>query len=317
MGYPVILSVDDVVINLRTIKSLLQDSYTMLAATSGDAAIKVLENNPNVDLILLDVMMSPLDGYQTCKLIKDNPKTSHIPIIFLTGQADDLNEEYGLKVGAVDYITKPANPAILKARVSTHIKIKQQQDLLTLLSTTDGLTGLYNKRQLDILLEKEWNRSIRSFPLNDVDNCGGIFRFAIGMIDIDYFKKFNDTYGHQSGDEILELVAKTIQSNLLRVNDICGRQGGEEFLIILPNVTHEGSFLCANKIRKAVEELNIPHSKSEFGKVTISVGIASVIPCRNRSFTELVKVADNMLYKSKESGRNKVSAEYVSFIDEE
>jgi diguanylate cyclase (GGDEF)-like protein len=260
-------------------------------------------------------MMPVLSGYEICKLIKENTITSSIPIIFLTGQTDENKEQIGLELGAVDYISKPVNPFILRSRVNTHVEIKRQRDTLILLSTTDGLTGVANRRHLDSTLKNEWSRSSRILQTDttkDKNECVN-FRFGIGMIDIDHFKKYNDTYGHQQGDKCLKLVAQTIKTCLLRLTDVIGRYGGEEFAIVLPQISHEGAYTCANRIQEAVANLKIPHEKSEYGIVTISIGIATVVPNSTRPYSDLVSIADQMLYNAKATGRNKVCLEYVVF----
>jgi diguanylate cyclase (GGDEF)-like protein len=310
-----ILTVDDIPLNVRIINSILKESYEIVAATSYNSALQILETmSEKIDLILLDIIMPNGNGYDLCKKLKSDPKFEGIPIIFLTSQTDEKDESYGFEIGAVDYVTKPVNPLILKARVRTQIELKKQRDLLLNLSTMDELTGIVNRRYLDKLLLSEWGRSTRAINKNVSEECE-ILRLGIAMVDIDYFKKYNDHYGHGHGDECLKQVAFALKSNLYRVNDEVGRYGGEEFVVILPQVTHEGAVQCANKLKKAIENLQIPHEKSEFGYVTISTGLATIIPGPFGSYKTTLEAADKMLYTSKESGRNRVSAVYLDAGD--
>lgn len=307
---PVILAVDDLVSNIMTVTGILSDKYTVLAATNGPTVFKVLESNDNIDLILLDVLMPGMDGYTVANRLQTHHKFKDIPIIFLTGKSSEEDETYGLELGAVDYVVKPINPAILKARVNTHIRLKRQKDELERLTTEDALTGISNRRQFDRVLAHEWGRSTRVVTSNE--ECS-LLRLGAAFIDIDFFKQYNDHYGHGQGDVCLRQVAQAIRKTFVRINDEVARYGGEEFVALLPQVTHEGVYVCAERVRKAVEDLQIPHAKSEVSQfVTVSVGVASILPEPSVHPASLIEGADEALYVAKKQGRNRFKANYIA-----
>ncbi len=292
-----ILIVDDVPANIKALAEMLDAGYKISMATTGQDAIEVVASE-NVDLILLDVVMPGMDGYRVCEKLKSDVTTAGIPVIFVTGQNEVKDETKGLELGAADYITKPANPAILKARVRNHIEFKRQKDKLESLSVIDGLTGVANRRHFDSFLDQEWRRCIR-----------GCLCITIIMIDIDHFKGYNDHFGHCSGDDCLKKVAASLRNALLRSTDLVARYGGEEFAAILPLAEHQGSVLMAERMRKSVESLHILHPKSDASDyVTVSVGCASMIPKGKIISQTLVDASDKMLYAAKKNGRNQVKA---------
>ena len=246
-----ILIVDDVPDNIRVLSRILGDEgYRISMANNGRQALRVASASVP-DLILLDVMMPELDGYATLSALKADHQLASIPVIFITALADAVEETRGLNLGAVDYITKPFNEAVVRARVKTHLELKRQRDLLEQLSNLDGLTGIPNRRTLDARLAREWRRETR---------CG--VTLAAIMIDVDHFKAFNDSQGHQAGDDCLRRVATTLSANLKRAGDFVARYGGEEFVCLLPGVSREGLALIAEQLRAAVEALHIPHGAS-------------------------------------------------------
>ncbi len=293
-----ILIVDDEPLNLRLLGSLLRDEHEILVATNGREAMDRACSETPLDLILLDVMMPGMDGYQVCRALKADPCTENIPVIFVTVKDDVAAEAEGLAIGAVDYITKPVSPPIVQARVRTHLKLKAMTDRLTHLSALDGLTGLSNRRQLDKRLDEEWRRITRS---------GG--PFSIVMMDVDHFKQYNDDYGHSVGDECLRQVAITLQAVVHRSADMVARYGGEEFVALLPAVGATDGLLLGERFRQQVEALGLEHRTSSAGScVTISVGVATCIPKVGDDSTVLLEAADRMLYDAKKSGRNRVMA---------
>ncbi len=207
-----ILIVDDEKINLDVIVSLLKSNYQTVATKKGDLALKHLEKPPLPDLILLDIMMPGMDGYEVCRKIKKIPKARDIPVIFITAKAEEQDEAKGFQAGAVDYITKPFSPLIVMARVKTHIELKRRGDMLERLAGLDGLTGIPNRRQFDQFLDAEWKRSLR-YEHN----------FSIILVDIDFFKLYNDCYGHTEGDVCLKKVAGSIFKAVPRSQDIAAR----------------------------------------------------------------------------------------------
>jgi len=297
-----ILIVDDEPSNLDILMALLKDDYKVVAALNGEKALEVAAANSPPDLILLDILMPGMDGYEVCRQLKENEITKNLPVIFVTAVSEVMDETRGFRLGAVDYITKPFHPPVVKARVKAHMELKIKSDMLEQLASIDGLTNLYNRRRLDELLNGEWNRCQRSkAPLSLI------------MIDIDYFKLFNDTYGHAMGDQCLRDVAWTLKDCLRRPGDIIARYGGEEFAVLLPNTDMDGAESMADKLRNEVESLKIPHSSSDVSEnVTISLGVATAFTdFRLDSSADLLKTADSALYQSKKNGRNQVTSQKV------
>ena len=294
-----ILIVDDVQFNIKLLANVLQDEYRIKLATEGNKAIDIASDQKDApDLILLDVIMPGMDGYEVCRVLKDQDSTKNIPIIFVTARDEVADEEHGLNLGAVDYVTKPFHKAILRARVRNHIELKVKTDLLETFATIDGLTGIPNRRSFDATLQTEWNRAARDkSPL------------SVMIMDIDNFKGYNDHYGHGRGDECLKSVAGALSSRAARPADIVARYGGEEFVAILPNTDHPGSLKMADVFREIVERLRIPHEFSTTtDHITISVGIHTLIPTSDGSVEQILKHADDALYRSKKEGRNRVTA---------
>lgn len=302
----VILVVDDEPTNIQALGNLLKDDYRIRVANSGEKTLALLQGAGRSlpDLILLDVQMPGIDGYEICRRLKDDLNTSSIPIIFVTARSATSDEEYGLNLGAVDYITKPFSPAIVRARVSTQMRLKRKTDLLEQYAMLDGLTGIPNRRQFDERLDKEWRRSLRDgLPLSVI------------MLDIDHFKGFNDHYGHGAGDQCLQKVARTLSDTLVRAGDCLCRYGGEEFIALLPNTEATGTHEVAEHLRVAVESLAIPHNYSSVASVvTISLGTATFDPATFDTARgseigppSLIDRADAALYAAKKAGRNRVS----------
>lgn len=294
-----LLVVDDEPINLRILHDMLGDEYEIAVALDGDQALKrALTTLP--DLILLDIQMSNMDGYEVCRLLKFNPSTRDIPIIFVTSKTDEEDEIRGLELGAVDYITKPYRMAIMKARLRNHMELKRQRDLLNHLSCQDGLTEVANRRKLEQFLDQEWRNAIRYKS-----------EIALIFIDIDHFKSFNDNHGHQAGDDCLKMIANTLKKIPGRSIDMFARFGGEEFVCVLPKTNLKGAVQIAEKMREAMRELAIPHFFSKTSsRVTLSFGVAVATPeNKESSYTDLIAAADKMLYIAKAKGRNCVAFE--------
>lgn len=290
-----ILIVDDNLDNLRVLGTILrQNNYRVVIAQSGEQALKIL-GIISVDLILLDIMMPELDGFETCKRLKAHLDWQIIPVIFLTAKVEESEVIKGLEIGAVDYITKPFNTAVLLARVKTHVQLYQYHKLLHEQAYIDGLTLIPNRLKFEKVLLDEWNRTLR---------IGA--DLAVLMIDIDYFKNLNDTYGHLTGDQVLKQVATTIDSIVKRADDFVARYGGEEFVVILPNIKLNEALILAENIRQAVESLNIVNKNTRLGRITISVGAASLTPNFSLSPMQLVDKADQQLFLAKNNGRNRV-----------
>jgi diguanylate cyclase (GGDEF)-like protein len=291
-----ILIVDDIPENVSVLAVPLAEDYEVLFALNGEDALWQVEQE-SVDLILLDVMMPDMDGYEVCQRLKLRESTQSIPVIFITAKDDVEDEEKGLAVGAVDYITKPFRLPIVKARVKTHLDLKAKTDLLMRLANVDGLTGIPNRRSFDIGLEKEWRRAAR-----------GPTRLSLLLLDIDHFKLYNDHYGHVQGDLCLKQVAACLAESVARAGDQVARYGGEEFAVILPSTDREGAHEVAFKILHGIRDLNLEHAASPTAAcVTISVGIASALPDGSITQENLITSTDEALYMAKHRGRNQVS----------
>lgn len=296
-GKLMILLVDDAPTNIQMLNETLKDGYHLFFATSGRDALRIAsESIP--DLILLDVIMPEMDGYEVCRKLKADPALRNVPIIFITAMNQQEDEAIGLELGAVDYITKPFNPTIVRLRIRNQLELKRQRDLLARLSHLDGLTTIPNRRALDEALEREWRRGTRSLkPL------------SLLMIDIDHFKAYNDSCGHLAGDDCLRSFAQSLKVPLERAADFVGRYGGEEFLAILPETDEKGAMIVAREIQEGLAELAIPHPASPLGTiVTTSIGIATAVANREHEHSWLLQGADNALYQAKQEGRNRIVA---------
>ena len=295
---PTILIVDDMATNIAILSDLLKDDYKIKVANSGQRALDLARTKDKPDLILLDIEMPNMDGYDVCKKLKSSSDTIDIPIMFVTAKNTPEDEEYGLNLGAIDYIKKPFHSGIIKIRIKNHLKLKMKSKKLEELSMCDSLTGLANRRFFDEMLEKKYKETQR-----DVKNL------AVIMIDIDYFKLYNDNYGHWMGDECLSKVAIALKKVIKRPADIVARYGGEEFVILLPDIDRSGAIKVAQSLVETISNLKIPHKYSLASSyVTISVGVAIKEIDEDISKEDLVKKADSELYRAKDSGRNKFCA---------
>ena len=279
------------------IESNLFDEY--YEAGDGVEGFKILLNR-EVDLILCDVVMPGIDGFKFLSMKKARAEFNEIPVIMLTGEEDVKLKIKGLEQGASDYITKPFDAGELVARVRVHYKIKVLQEELRAnsrrleeLSNTDGLTRLYNRRYFMELLDLEFQRAQRYES-----------KLAFVMMDIDHFKEFNDSYGHLLGDRILSEISQIFQENL-RINDIIGRYGGEEFGLMMPETDLKGALVVAERYRKRIEDFTMVEADKPL-KITISLGVACYPHPQIRTVDDLIRLADNALYEAKKYGRNRV-----------
>lgn len=289
-----ILVVDDAMENIRVLHRMLQGEHQVSFALDGGKALEMVKAQAP-DLILLDAVMPGMDGYQLCAALKESPETCDIPVIFVTALNSTEDETRALEAGAVDFIHKPLNAAVVRARVRTHLTLKQQGDLLKEMLMKDALTGIANRRCFDSILEREWKRCERAgLPLTLI------------LADIDHFKLYNDHYGHLEGDRCLTAVAQAMQDCLRRPSDLLARYGGEEFAILLPQEDIGGARLLAQRVLDSVRNKAIPHQLSPTAPaVTVSLGIRSVVPTRHIPSETLIADADACLYKAKEGGRNR------------
>jgi diguanylate cyclase (GGDEF)-like protein len=288
-----ILVVDDIASNIEILSGILSPDYEVIFATGGKDALAIASEQVP-DLILLDVMMPEMDGYQVIREIKLQEATKDIPVIFVTANDQEEDESRGFEEGVVDYITKPIRPSIVKARVRVHLELKRYREYFRTLSTVDGLTGIANRRKFDEVSESEWRRARRSqSPLSLI------------MMDIDLFKAYNDNYGHLAGDECLRKLAAEISKYCRRPGDLFARYGGEEFVMLLPETSDTGAACVANRIQERTKLLAIPHAFSPVAEhVTLSMGVACMIPADNQTQFDLIKTADELLYAAKRAGRN-------------
>lgn len=293
-----VLIVDDDSINKEILAYGLQADYDILLASSGTEALDVAQKE-QPDTILLDIVMPDIDGYEVCRRLKSHRDTQKIPIIFSTSKCTDEDEVLGLTMGASDYVTKPFNMALVKARVRNQIQLKKKTDLLEQLASLDGLTEVPNRRFFDDVFEQEWRRALRNqYPI------------SVCMLDIDYFKQFNDNYGHTAGDDCLVAVAKALSSVSNRAGDFLARYGGEEFVFVWPNCSMEDALKMAERARELVEELGVRHDHSKVAPVvTISAGLACLTPLQTSIRKDLLDKADERLYLAKENGRNQVCSD--------
>ncbi len=289
-----VLIVDDSRLQAAQLKSILDDEYDITIAQTAEDGLSYASSG-GYSLILLDVVMPGMDGFTLLKKLQEEIITQSVPVILITSLSDIQNEQKGLMLGAVDYITKPFHPLIVEARVNTHIKLYQYRKQVEYQSMTDQLTKIANRRQHDYHSVLKWKEASRlRVP------------FSICMFDIDHFKAYNDTFGHPAGDKVIAGVAKLISSNLKRSTDFVARYGGEEFVAFLVGDSAEKAFEHLKKIRKAVEDLHMPHDPDTAQWVTISIGGVTVVPPKDSSYDAYLKIADTMLYDAKRTGRNKV-----------
>lgn len=293
-----ILIVDDEPINIKALQLVLGEEHDLAFATTGQMALRMAAESPQPDLILMDIVMPGLDGFEVCSRLKHDARTRNIPVVFLTARWETSEEARGLELGAVDYIRKPFSPPIIKARIRNHLELKKHRDLLENLSALDGLTNIPNRRRFDEIYAHEWNRSLRNkAPI------------SLLFIDIDHFKNYNDAYGHLAGDDCLKAVARVLQSSLGRTADFLARFGGEEFIILLPETDQNGCRHLAEAIRRAVEKLGIEHKASPVaGHITVSIGAVTCSDITRCDSSTFLDHADRLLYQAKHEGRNQVRA---------
>jgi diguanylate cyclase (GGDEF)-like protein len=289
-----LLIVDDDSSSLMVLSHILHPEYTVYTAKDGASALQKAEKFLP-DLILLDILMPGMNGYEVLSILQKMDKVKHIPVIFITGLNSLEDEKKGLGLGAVDYINKPFNDMIVKLRVALQIRIINQLQTIEYLSTTDQLTKISNRRAFDNRLNEEWRRAIREKqPL------------TLLMVDADYFKHYNDKYGHQQGDKALLNIAGILGKTAARSTDFVARWGGEEFAVLLSNADEKAGLTVGENLRKNVECLDIPLGDGTVTRITVSVGVISQIPKRDSVLDEFISGADKALYAAKAAGRNKV-----------
>jgi diguanylate cyclase (GGDEF)-like protein len=278
-------------------ENALIEDYEVLISHSGKEALSICNSNDPPDLILLDIIMPEIDGYEICKRLNRGTKTKDIPVIFLTSLTESRDIEFGLTLGAIDYITKPFSIPIIKAKIKNHLALKYYQDTLKINTDVDQLTQIANRRRFDDTMTLEIKKAKRTGTI-----------LSVLLLDIDHFKFYNDTYGHLEGDACLKKVASALSSSLKRPKDLAARWGGEEFACLLPNTNAKGAQNVAEALREAIQKLGIPHKSSPGNEVvTVSVGVVSSNPMDENSFDNLLKQADEALYQAKKTGRNRIA----------
>ena len=294
---PRLLVVDDQPVNVQLLYRVFASDHQVFAATDGLKALEIARQQ-QPDLILLDVVMPGLDGFEVCQRLQADELTHDIPVIFLTANSDPDSEAHGLDVGAVDFIGKPFNTKVVRARVKTHLTLKRQGDLLRRWVFLDGLTGIANRRHFDERLAIEWARSQRSgAPLSAL------------LIDVDHFKRFNDTHGHQNGDDCVRRVAAALASGLQRPTDLVARYGGEEFVCLLTDTDEYGALHLAELLRQRVHQETQPGvTGAAWPAVTVSIGVGCARLDLMHGADDLLREADHNLYRAKKAGRNSVRA---------
>lgn len=301
-----ILVVDDNPQNLKVLGNILKENTThgLAFAMNGYEALEFI-GRERPDMVLLDIMMPDMDGYEVCEKLKSNPETADIPVIFITAKTESEDIVKGFKKGGVDYVTKPFHEAELLMRIQTHMELKLSRDLLTeknrelseayetieQLALTDSLTGLANRRNIMNLMAIEVSRSARSGS-----------NFSLIMCDIDFFKKVNDAYGHDTGDYVLKMVAEVMMTSL-RQQDVISRWGGEEFLIMLPYTDLQKAVAVAEKLRESIKNTEMNFAGEKFS-ITMTFGVSSFD--KNLGLEKAIKRADDALYLGKQTGRNRV-----------
>jgi diguanylate cyclase (GGDEF)-like protein len=292
-----ILVLDGLPENFELLSQLLGQDYRLLYAPVGQQGMEIASSQ-KPDIILMDVVMPDMDGFEICARLKANPFTCSIPVIFVMDKNREADEGRGLEFGAVDYLTRPLSPAIVQARVRNHLELKRYRDFQENLSSTDGLTGIPNRRHFDQILEREWRRAMR--------NRSSI---SLIMMDIDFFKDYNDYYGHLSGDDCLRHVAQVLAGSVRRPFDLVARYGGEEFACVLPETETEGAVCVANKLQQQVTALKIPHPLSvATDHIALSLGVATLVPCIGQSHVDLIARAERFLCEAKHNGRNQLKS---------
>lgn len=286
-----LLVVDDQPANIRLLHALFSEQHEVFMATGGAQALSLCQTILP-DLVLLDVDMPGMDGLSVCRQLRAMPETCAIPVIFVTGSDGVADESDCWDAGCVDFVNKPVNVRTLRNRVDAHLQLKRQADQLRALAFTDGLTGLTNRRHFEDRLQQAWTSCAR-----DARPCAAL------MLDIDWFKRYNDTYGHQAGDDCLRQVASAMAAQLRRPDDVLARYGGEEFVCLLPGTDLAGAQRVAQALETAVRACAIVHGGADSGIVSISIGVAALQARQDNSGQELIALADAQLYQAKRAGR--------------
>lgn len=294
-GMEKVLIVDDSILNLTVLSQILSAHFQVATCQTGEDALRLAAQDPP-SLILLDLIMRGMSGFEVLERLKESAATRDLPVIILTGLEDPTLEEQALQYGAVDFIAKPFSPRVVLARVRTHVELYQLRRNAERMAMFDSLTEIPNRRSFDRQCQDLWEASRRD-----------ALSFSIALSDIDYFKGYNDRYGHPAGDSALRAVALALHQTVLPLGGFAARYGGEEYGFLLPRFPSDAAQKVASAVRRNVQSLNIPYDASAVAPVvTISVGGATVSSAYDGPLSGALEAADRMLYNAKESGRNQV-----------
>jgi diguanylate cyclase (GGDEF)-like protein len=291
-----LLIVDDEPVNIRMLDELLRDTYNIIAATNGEQALKrAVTAQP--DLILLDIKMPDMDGYQVYSFLAKNELTRDIPVIFVSAMSSEHDEKKGLELGAIDYITKPYRPFIVKARIHNHLESKRQRDLLSYLSALDGLTGCANRRGFETFLHHEWQAATRFSET-----------IALIFMEMDNFKHYSDHHGQIATNKTLKKVAELLKSSLKRKTDLLAHYGENRFACVLSRTSANGAVCVVKRLQALMASNPITPVYSQLEKhITLSFGVAAINPFgKQTSLSNLIVVTDRMLQQAKQQGGNQI-----------
>ncbi|MCJ8319307.1 MAG: diguanylate cyclase [Colwellia sp.] len=290
-----ILIVDDEKSNRRILKDLLQEQAKIIFAKNGHQALELAKKH-RPDLILMDVLMPEFSGFDVIDVLKNDNQTMNIAVIFITGLTNSDDEAQGFSLGCCDYIYKPFKSNVVIARVMMHLELIRQRKILNDIAHIDALTGVSNRRKMDEVLKEEIAANNRNKTT-----------LVIAMLDIDFFKPFNDHYGHGAGDIALRQVGDILRESCKRPRDFVARYGGEEFVVVLPDSTLAGASLVLQGIMTSISEKQISHQYSDVSSVlTVSIGAIVLADCPNCTVDNVLEKADQLLYQAKDNGRNQL-----------
>ena len=308
-GADTVMIVDDTPASLKLLTdTLVSEGYRVRPLNNGELAIRSARMEPP-DLILLDVRMPGLDGFEVCRQLREDKDLGAIPVIFISAATDVEDKVAAFRAGGVDYITKPFRREEVLARVTTHMELfktrqelarlnealKEANEALKRASETDGLLSIANRPCFDRVLDREWRASMRNgTPL------------SLLMIDVDHFKLYNDAFGHLAGDGCLKAIAEAVSGATQRSTDLVARYGGEELAIVLPGTPLEGALTVAHEVEARLRDAGIAHTEAAGGRVTVSIGVATRIAGHGMNQADLIEASDRALYTAKAKGRNRI-----------